>query len=66
MTQQLDAVLEREMSRREFLSILGLGLASILGFSTIVRLLSGKSLDHHFQGPSLSGYSNGAYGGGKE
>lgn len=59
------AIMQREVTRKEFLLTLGLGMASIMGFSTIIRLLTGKSLDTHLnQNSSQSaGYGSSAYGG---
>jgi hypothetical protein len=61
MNSQLQNILHREMSRKEFLAIVGLGLCSLFGVSTIVRLLtaSGSSAENK----SLLGYSSGDYGG---
>lgn len=44
---QFSNLLEKEISRKEFLITLGLGIASILGFSTIIKLLFGKSDKEH-------------------
>ena len=46
------------MTRQEFLLTLGLGVASIFGFSTIIRLLTGHSLDRHIS----RGYGSSRYG----
>jgi hypothetical protein len=56
--------MQKEMSRKEFLATLGFGLASIMGFSSIIHLLTGKSFSHH--GLTNHGFGNGAYGGGKD
>ena len=56
--------MQKEMTRKEFIATLGLAMASILGFSTIIHLLTGKSLTH--SGISRSGYGSSSYGGGKE
>lgn len=45
--------------------MLALGLGSVMGFSTIIRLLTGKSLDRHL-GHSRLGYGSSAYGGNRE
>ena len=52
--------MQKEMSRKEFLAVMGLSFASIMGFSNIIHLLTGKSLDRH---ANLSGYDSGDYGG---
>lgn len=65
MSKPIDTLLQREMTRKEFMATLALGLGSIMGFSTIIRLLTGKSLDRHLGHASL-GYGSSPYGGGKE
>ena len=63
MNTHLANLLEKEVSRKEFLGMAGLAIASVLGFGTIVKLLAGKSLEaHHF----LSGYGASVYGGPKK
>jgi hypothetical protein len=62
MTKHLDTLLQKEMSRKEFLATLGFGIASILGFSTIIRLLTGKSVDSHLNGKAGHGYGVSPYG----
>jgi hypothetical protein len=69
MTTQVSALLEKEVSRKEFLTMSGLAVASIMGFGGVVKLLTGKSV--HGMGtatPRLmnAGYSTGAYGGFKK
>lgn len=64
MNAHMSSLMEKEVSRKEFLGMSGLAVASIFGFGTIVKLLSGKSLggNRHLS----SGFGSGAYGGGKE
>lgn len=61
----LRRIMQKEVSRKEFIGILGLAAVSIFGFGHILKLLTGKSLDNHkaLQG---SGYSTSVYGGGKD
>lgn len=62
MNQHLHSLMQKEVSRKEFLGISGLAVASIFGFGTLVKLLTGKSL----HGQNLSGgYGSSAYGGTK-
>jgi hypothetical protein len=57
------AIMQREVTRKEFIGALGLGMASILGFSNIIKLLTGKSLDSHFgHAKATSGYGASTYG----
>lgn len=60
---QLQQLLQKEMSRREFLTTLGLGVLSIVGFSALLQAL-GKSDSRSVQ-PSL-GYGSNFYGGRKQ
>ena len=62
MSKPIDQLLKREMNRKEFLMTLGFGMASIMGFSTIIRLLTGKSVEHHLHRQVGSGYSSSSYG----
>lgn len=55
----LNELLQREMTRKQFLATLGLGLASVFGFSGIIRLLTGKSLDRQFDNSNV--YGGGPY-----
>ena len=66
MTKPIDSLLQKEMSRKEFLMTLGFGLASILGFSTLIHLLTGKSFESHVHRPSSFGYGDMPYGGGRD
>ena len=65
MAKPLDRLMQKEMSRKEFLATLGFGMASVMGFSTIIRLLTGKSADHHLGRHVGLGYGSSAYGGDK-
>jgi hypothetical protein len=62
LQNNLQPLLQKEMSRKEFLITLGLGIASILGFSHIIHLFTGKSLENHLHKSSSDGYSSGGYG----
>lgn len=59
--------MQKEMSRKEFLIVLALGIGSILGFSSIIRLLTGESLDRRLKlGQNADEYGEMFYGGGHE
>lgn len=62
MSKPIDTLLRKEMSRKEFLATLGFGLASVMGLSTIIKLLSGKSPGNHL-GLTDHGYGANTYGG---
>jgi len=56
-------LLQKEMSRKEFLTTLGFGAASLLGFSSILHFLTGKNATSHLrQKSSASGYGSSSYG----
>ena len=61
--KQLNTLMQKEMTRKEFLTTLGFGLASIMGFSTIVHFLFGKG-EHRLHEVG-SGYGSSVYGGEK-
>lgn len=63
MNQPIENIMQKEMSRKEFLATLGLGMASVMGFSTIIRLLTGRSIDNHLGRHVSNGYGSSAYGG---
>ncbi len=54
-------MLTREVTRKQFLTITALGMASVTGIGTIIELLTGKHLRHRLQ--ESEGYSSGDYGG---
>jgi hypothetical protein len=69
MTKPLTTLLQKEMSRKEFLATMGFGVASVMGLSTVIQLLTGKSLQSQLgqhTGQSLGGYGMSAYGGQKD
>lgn len=59
---KLQELMQKEMTRKEFLATVGFGVASIMGFSVILRLL-GKQNPLHQQ--AELGYGGGVYGGKK-
>jgi len=63
MKTQINDLMQREMSRKEFIAIVGLGLSSVFGLSTIIKLLNGKPLGH--SAARTTGYGSSSYGGHK-
>jgi hypothetical protein len=59
MQKQIQQLLQKEMTRREFITTLGFGLASVAGLSTVVKLVSGRTS----LGKAQHGYGSSAYGG---
>lgn len=57
MNKHVETMLQKEMTRKEFLAALGLAVASLLGFSSILRLLG-----MHRDSVSEHGYGSHAYG----
>ena len=59
---KLNHLMQKEMTRKEFLATVGFGVATLFGLSALIKLLTGK--ENHLQqnGKSL-GYGGGAYGG---
>jgi len=60
--ERLENILQKEMTRKEFLATLGLGLISVLGMGAVVRLLFGKARGASHTATS---YGASAYGGPK-
>jgi hypothetical protein len=61
MTKQVDAILAKEMSRKEFLATVGLGLTAAAGLTSIVNIFGGGRQAGTMQVDS--GYGSSAYGG---
>jgi Trp operon repressor len=59
---RINELMEKEMTRKEFLATLGFGVATIMGFSTLLQLLGKKNPLHQH---ASYGYGGGAYGGHK-
>ncbi|HSX34230.1 MAG TPA: hypothetical protein VLF62_01125 [Candidatus Saccharimonadales bacterium] len=61
MNKALQNLMEKEMTRKEFLAACGLGIASLLGFGSLIRMLNGK--DQATGGAGLTnGYGVHRYG----
>jgi Trp operon repressor len=60
--QKITDILHREMTRKEFLATLGFGLATIAGFSTVLKML-GKENPWQQNTNQSVGYGGGSYGG---
>lgn len=57
--KQLDAIMQKEVSRGEFLGLSGLALASVFGLGGVLRLVTGRSLVDEKQ---RHGYGDSPYG----
>lgn len=62
MNKQLLEISQKEMTRKEFLATVGVGLLGIMGFGSIIKLLTGKSHLGSHQSSSM-GYGASSYGG---
>jgi len=58
---QLKSLMQKEMSRKEFLATLGFGVATVIGLSSLLNML-GK--ENPWQS-NMQNYSTGSYGGNK-
>jgi hypothetical protein len=63
MNKQISELTQREITRKEFLTITGFGIMSIMGIGSIIKLLSGKSSIYNHQ--ASAGYGASPYGGAK-
>ncbi len=54
--------MQKDMTRKEFLTAMGFGVASIFGFSTLIHLLTGKSFGPIQHQQSGMGYGASKYG----
>jgi hypothetical protein len=59
---KLNQLMQKEMTRKEFLATVGFGVATLFGLSTLIKLLTGKENPLQQNGQNL-GYGSGAYGG---
>ena len=59
--QQINNLMQKEMSRKEFLATMRLCIASIFGLSTILKLVFGKGEQQN----ANYGYGSSVYGGRK-
>jgi hypothetical protein len=61
---RLETLLQKKMSRREFLTHIGLGLLAAVGIGGMIKhLLNGN--DHAVTKPNIGSYGTSAYGGSK-
>lgn len=65
MNQNMSELMQKEVSRKEFLALSGLAVASVFGFGGVLKLLTGKSLHTSLNGHARVGYGSSAYGGNK-
>jgi len=62
--RELENIMQKEMTRKEFLTTLGFGIASIFGIANILKYVMGRG--NNRTGNSASyGYGASTYGGGR-
>lgn len=62
LKDEIEKILNQEMTRAQFLKSIGLGLLTIVGIPAIIHLLSPKPGVMQKNESGGSGYGNGAYG----
>lgn len=62
MNTQVASILQKDMTRKEFLTTLGLAGASVVGLSSIIKLTTGKSLQSTLGGGLASTNQHHGYG----
>lgn len=66
MKEQIGELVQKEMTRKEFLATVGFGVVSIMGFGSLVKLLTGKGSSQSLRRNVSAGYGSSAYGGSKD
>lgn len=63
MQKQLDTLLQREMTRKEFMATVGFGAASVLGLGTLLKLVNTGAAGRPTGRSNIkNGYGSRAYG----
>jgi hypothetical protein len=63
MNKHLATLMQKEMTRKEFLMTLGFGIATVFGFGSLIRVLTGKQAITTPHESISSGYGSNVYGG---
>jgi hypothetical protein len=63
MYKHIDTLMQKEMSRQDFLKTLGIGMLSLFGFSSAIKMMTGLTGGHKV---ATNGYGSSPYGGGNE
>lgn len=66
MKQHLQAIMDKEMNRREFLGYIGAGILAVVGISGMIKALLSHDNRHQTAQIVNHGYGSTAYGGGVE
>ncbi len=62
--RELENIMQKEMTRKEFLTTLGFGVASIFGIANILRFVMGRGSNR--TSSASFGYGSSTYGGGRK
>lgn len=62
--KKVHELMQKEMTRKEFLATVGFGVATMFGLSAMLKFLTGRDNPLQQNNSSL-GYGNGPYGGRK-
>lgn len=63
MNRNVQQVMQKEMSRKEFLTTFGFGVASLFGLGTLLRLMGHHPVSQQHANNSSMGYGSSVYGG---
>lgn len=62
MHTQVDSLLKKEMTRKEFVATVSFGVASLMGLGSIMKLLGSGSAASSHKVLSTKGYGSSPYG----
>lgn len=63
--EELDTLLQKEMDRKDFLKLVGIGFVSLTGVASVIKTLNTLSPGAPDRGKRIVGYGSSAYGGSK-
>jgi len=61
--RELENIMQKEMTRKEFLTTLGFGIASIFGIANILKYVMGRGNTRTGAASASYGYGSSTYGG---
>ena len=63
MKDELDSLLQKEMDRKDFLKMVGVGFVAITGVMSLLKTLNGLGGSSTSSSKRANGYGSSAYGG---